>query len=222
MMLYQITLFPSGKAEEKIRVKLNGKWPNFQIIMTEEGIVAMCSAEKDVRLWDLNREDSGVISLQTSKGFSAGDTVTCLSYSPRKGCLSGGTSDGKVATWKRRAGNTDESIEGDWKLQEAVEIGSQVIAICWAISSNSLAVSTGFSVTILKEQPILSHMSNSLVAVQTGNMSLLLIRLKPTEQQEMQLTFAVKGVFVGEKNIAVWDHEQVTIYELIDSTHSPH
>uniref|UniRef100_A0A0M3IML6 CPSF_A domain-containing protein n=1 Tax=Ascaris lumbricoides TaxID=6252 RepID=A0A0M3IML6_ASCLU len=52
-------------------------------------------------------------------------------------------------------------------------------------------------------------------------MSLLLIRLKPTEQQEMQLTFAVKGVFVGEKNIAVWDHEQVTIYELIDSTHSP-
>lgn len=47
------------------------------------------------------------------------------------GCLSGGTSDGKVATWKRRAGNTDESIEGDWKLQEAVEIGSQV---SWTIS----------------------------------------------------------------------------------------
>uniref|UniRef100_A0A914RNA1 Uncharacterized protein n=1 Tax=Parascaris equorum TaxID=6256 RepID=A0A914RNA1_PAREQ len=175
-----------------------------------------------IRLWDLNREDSGVISLQTSKGFSAGDTVTCLSYSSRKGsvsrshmlgilmhnlvviagCLSGGTSDGKVATWKRRAGNTDEPIEGDWKLQEAV------IAICWASSSNSLAVSTGFSVTILKEQPILSHMSDSLVAVQTGNMSLLLIHLKPAEQQEMQLTFPVKGVFVGEKNIAVWDHEQ--------------
>lgn len=48
-----------------------------------------------------------------------------------------------------------------------------------------------------------------LAAVQTGNMSFLLIHLKPAEQQEMQLTFAVKGIFVGEKNIAVWDYEQV-------------
>ncbi|VDM46421.1 unnamed protein product [Toxocara canis] len=257
MMLYQLVLLPNAKVEEKIRVKLSGKWPNFHMIMAEEGILAMCSAEKDVRIWNLNTEDNGTISLRTSKGFSPGDVVVCISYSPRKGCLSGGTSDGKVATWKRRVGGDEESIEEGWKLQEAVDVGSQVTALCWAITSNALAVSTGFAVTILKEQPILSHMSSDvktvefessvgeellhllassschsrlfakllsilqLAAIQTGNMSFLLVRLHPTEQQELQLTLSVKGIFVGEKHIAVWDHEQIAIYEMVDSVHSP-
>jgi hypothetical protein len=38
-----------------------------------------------LRLWDMSNEDNGVIALQASKGFASGDTITCISYSRRKG-----------------------------------------------------------------------------------------------------------------------------------------
>ncbi|VDN26660.1 unnamed protein product [Gongylonema pulchrum] len=125
------------------------------MIAMESGVLAMCNGEKDIRIWDLNNEEHGSISLRTAKGYSSAETITCISYSNIKGCLSGGTSEGKVANWKRRRA-TDETLSEQWNLQEAISIGSKVELVRWATVSGVLAVSACSLVTLLKEQPILA------------------------------------------------------------------
>ncbi|VDN32694.1 unnamed protein product [Gongylonema pulchrum] len=82
------------------------------------------------------------------------------------GCLSGGTSEGKVANWKRRRA-TDETLSEQWNLQEAISIGSKVELVRWATVSGVLAVSACSLVTLLKEQPILAD-ANADVVYQQG------------------------------------------------------
>ncbi|VDO54189.1 unnamed protein product [Brugia timori] len=104
---------------------------------------------------------NGTVSLRTAKSFSATDTITCLSYSNIKDCLSAGTVDGKIANWKH-CRIDEEKFDKQWILQEAVYIGSKVKMINWSTISGILAVSTGFAVTLLKEQPILSYMNKNV------------------------------------------------------------
>lgn len=39
--------------------------------------------------------------------------------------------------------------------------------------------------------------------------SFLMIRINPAEQQELVLTINVKGIHISDKNIAIWDDNQV-------------
>ncbi|KAK6050790.1 hypothetical protein COOONC_11705 [Cooperia oncophora] len=113
MMLYHLTIMPDSATVEKLKVKLNGK--GSPSILLRENLLLICHQEKDLRVWDLETEENGTISLQPSKGFEADDIILCVDYSKRKGMISAGTMRGKVANWKRRPG--ESSVENTWRLQ---------------------------------------------------------------------------------------------------------
>ncbi|VDN50768.1 unnamed protein product [Dracunculus medinensis] len=211
-MIYQFKITATNSLEEKYRVmeflnrlsalkyirgkaKLNGKWPQLQIILLDGGILAMCS-DTDLfsRIWDLKTGDNGSLPLRAVKGYSASDTITCIAYSKRKS---------KIATWKYRMGKEDNLAEERWKLQEAIEMGSEVMILSWNNISNILAISTRLSTTILKEQVVLSEINKNLVLIQMTSRSFLMIRINPAEQQELVLTI------------------NIILYDIIDSPSTP-
>uniref|UniRef100_A0A1I7VJH4 Transmembrane protein n=1 Tax=Loa loa TaxID=7209 RepID=A0A1I7VJH4_LOALO len=67
----------------------------------------------------------------------------------------------KIANW-RHCHIDDEKLDKQWILQEAVNIGAKITMINWSTISGILAVSTGITVTLLKEQPILAHMNENV------------------------------------------------------------
>ncbi|CAG9540911.1 unnamed protein product [Cercopithifilaria johnstoni] len=217
LFLHQFIFIDDCKVEEKIRVKINGKWPNFQIITMRTDMLAMCDGENEIKIWDLKNDDNGVISLKTSKGFSATDTITCLSYSNIKDCLSGGTADGKIANW-RHYHRDAEKLSQQWILQEAINIESKIKMISWSTISGVLAVSTGDAVTLLKEQPILSHMNGNIAVLQTSSRKVSLICLQSMEQHDIEISIILKGLHMGEKYLALWDDQHVYLYEIINES----
>uniref|UniRef100_A0A7I4KED3 Anaphase-promoting complex subunit 4 WD40 domain-containing protein n=1 Tax=Brugia malayi TaxID=6279 RepID=A0A7I4KED3_BRUMA len=219
LFLHQLTLIDNHKIEEKIRIKMSGKWPNFQMIMIRNDMLAMCNGENEIRIWDLKNDMNGTVSLRTAKSFSATDTITCLSYSNIKDCLSAGTVDGKIANWKH-CRIDEEKFDKQWILQEAVYIGSKVKMINWSTISGILAVSTGFAVTLLKEQPILSYMNKNRAVIQSGSKKLTLICLQSIEQYDIQVSITPKGVHIDEKHLAIWDDQQIYLYEIINESNS--
>uniref|UniRef100_A0A914XUQ0 Anaphase-promoting complex subunit 4-like WD40 domain-containing protein n=1 Tax=Plectus sambesii TaxID=2011161 RepID=A0A914XUQ0_9BILA len=214
LMLHQHTIAPDCSAQEKIRVKLSGKMPNFQLIVTDPGVLAMCSSENQIRLWDLNTEENCILQLLPSKGYNASDAVTCLAYSQRRGVLSGGTSSGKVATWKRRRGIENVEMAEQWRLQPSIESGGAVLRLEWSSLKQALAISTGTSVSILQEQNMLSHLNDKLAAVQTAKNALTYVWLDNLTTGELKPDLSIQGIYVSEKTLAVWDNAKVTIYEL--------
>ncbi|MCP9263725.1 hypothetical protein DINM_007106 [Dirofilaria immitis] len=212
------TFHHNGEIREIYRIKLNGKWPNFQIIMMGVDMLATCNGENEIRIWDLKNDENGAVSLRSTKGFSATDTITCLSYSNVKDCLSGGTANGKIANW-RHFPTADGNIDKQWILQEAVNIGSKIKMIKWSTVSSILAVSTGIAITLLKEQAIFSHMNgnvNSGIAIRFKKVTL--IRLEPFEQYDIQISIHLKGLHMGEKYLAIWDDQQIHLYEIINES----
>uniref|UniRef100_A0A0R3RL20 WD_REPEATS_REGION domain-containing protein n=1 Tax=Elaeophora elaphi TaxID=1147741 RepID=A0A0R3RL20_9BILA len=211
---HQLILLDDCKVEEKIRVKVNGKWPDFQIVTMRTDMLAMCSGDNEIKIWDLKNDENGTVSLKTAKGFSPKDTITCLSFSNVKDCLSGGTAAGKIANW-RHCQIDEEKLSKQWILQEAINIGSKIKMISWSTVSGVLAVSTGITVTLLKEQPILSHMNKNMAVLQTDSKKVSLISLQSFEQHDIQVSITLKGLHMDEKHLALWDDQKVHLYQII-------
>ncbi|PIO76520.1 hypothetical protein TELCIR_01392 [Teladorsagia circumcincta] len=131
MMLYHLTIMPDSTAVEKLKVKLNGK--GSASIVLRENLLLICHQERDLRVWDLETEENGTISLQPSKGM-----------------ISAGTMKGKVANWKRRPG--ESSVENTWRLQTGNQLAGKITSIEWCPMYSALAVNTDDELTILQEE----------------------------------------------------------------------
>ncbi|VDM69595.1 unnamed protein product [Strongylus vulgaris] len=149
MMLYHLNILTDFKTEEKLKVKLNGK-PGSTILILRENILLISHQERDLRVWNLETEENGIISLQPAKGYSTEDAVLCMDYSKRKGMISAGTLNGKVANWKHRAG--ESTVENSWRLQTGNQVGEKVLWLEWCQMYSALAVNTGAELTILQEE----------------------------------------------------------------------
>ncbi|VDM52826.1 unnamed protein product [Angiostrongylus costaricensis] len=189
-------------------VKLNGK-PSNSVIHLRENILLISHQERDLRVWDLESEENGTISLHSSKGYDADEAIICVDYCKRRGMISVGTTKGKVANWKRRVGEL--SMENAWRLQNGNQIGGQVASLEWSPVYSALAVYSDNQLTILQDE-------NTIVAaIQNGPSSFTLVNFETAVNQDLKLDFYVKGICLQEKQLVVWSIGTVTTFDVQSS-----
>ncbi|CAJ0941152.1 unnamed protein product, partial [Mesorhabditis belari] len=212
MMIWHILIASDNTGAEKIKVKLPGRLSTFSMVVAEPGLLFMASAEKEIRVWDIISEENYTLPLQQQCGFEATDIANCITYSKKKGMISAGTQEGKVATWRRRGGSYTGA--NAWKLHGAVFIGSRIVDLKWSPTSAALAVNTGFDITILQEDNIVVHFHNKIAGVQMGQNHFTLVNTITGVSQDLKLAFLAKGIHIADKQLVVWSDDTVTTYDV--------
>ncbi|CAI4224269.1 unnamed protein product [Auanema sp. JU1783] len=210
VMLHHITC-ENEKFQEKFKVKLSGKFDNYRLLLNEN-ILLISYYEKDIRVWDLESEEHGTIALQTTKGFSSSDVCICLGFCSKKGVISAGTLEGKVANWRKRP--HEKSIENTWKLQNSHEMSSQIKSLRWSPLNGSLAVNTGANITILNDEQHIISFHNKVAAIQSSASTFILLNVVTSVTQELKVPFTPIGVHVSEKQMVVWNKETIMAFDV--------
>nr|CAD2162670.1 unnamed protein product [Meloidogyne enterolobii] len=216
MMFYQL-MCDDKLVNDKIKVKLAAKSKYFQMIRVGFGTVAFAYGDREIRIWDLEAEDSAILRLRADRGYEASDEqVLMLSYLPKKDSICGMTSKWRLATWRRvQNNNLDENntniarslIDQQWKLTSAISLNIQhVIGMAWSNNSAAFALNSGDSVQIFLSQCIEFFVDSNYAVIQVSAQLLNLVKITdPMETQELQLHSNIRGFFVTENYLTLWD-----------------
>ncbi|KAG2455575.1 IF140 protein, partial [Polypterus senegalus] len=210
LLLSQYSVGPGGETQELMKVGLR----------SGPGVPLGLSISKG--LWDLERDENYVLSLDENLGFEVGETLNCVSYCSAKGMLAAGTSRGRIAMW-RKVGFSSHGIQklegkGQWVLQTPVETEGNIIQLKWGSNANLLAVNTVSTVLILCEHVMSAHLSQQVAAVQLAPNQLSLSFFSTGTRHSLRTDMHIKGVCVSKDTVAVWNGKQITVYELSGPT----
>ncbi|XP_023267040.1 intraflagellar transport protein 140 homolog isoform X1 [Seriola lalandi dorsalis] len=217
LMLSQYTLGSEGGAQEFMKVKLSSKsGQNVDIVWTDNSLLITATGEQTVRLWDLERDDNYVLSLDERLGFERGELINCVSYCTGKEILAAGTSHGRIAFWRMVAqpGGSKGDTKVQWKLQTPTEIQGNVTQLQWGSSINLLAANNSNTVLILCEHVMSAHFSQQVAAVQLTPTQLSIAQFTTGVNLALQSDIHIKGVCVTKDSVTVWSGKQVTVYEV--------
>ncbi|XP_062330983.1 intraflagellar transport protein 140 homolog isoform X2 [Osmerus eperlanus] len=216
LMLSQYTLGPEGGAQELMKVKLSGKsGQTTDIVWTDNGLLITATGEQTIRLWDLERDDNYVLSLDERLGFEKGELLNCVSYCPGKEILAAGTNRGRIALWKMLVQpNARNDSRTQWKLQTPTELEGSISQLQWGSSLSLLAASSESSVQILCEHVMSAHFSQQVAAVQLTPSQLSLTLFSTTTQLTLRSDMHIRGVCVTKNAVTVWNGKQVTVHEM--------
>ncbi|KAM3859666.1 intraflagellar transport protein 140 homolog [Diretmus argenteus] len=217
LMLSQYTLGPEGGAQELMKVKLSSKsGQNADIVWTQNSLLITATGEQVVRLWDLERDDNYVLSLDETLGFERGEIINCVSYCAGKEILAAGTSHGRIAMWRMvvQPGSSRSDTKAQWKLQTPTEIEGNVIQLQWGSNVNLLAANASTTVLILCEHVMSAHFSQQVAAVQLTPSQLSVTQFTTATHLALQSDMHIKGVCVTKELVTVWSGKRVSVYEL--------
>ncbi|KAM4716079.1 intraflagellar transport protein 140 homolog isoform 1-T3 [Anableps anableps] len=219
LMLSQYTLGPEGGAHEFTKVKLSGKaGQNVDIIWTENSLLITATGEPNIRIWDLERDDNYLLSLDEALGFERREMINCVSYCAAKEILAAGTSHGHIAMWKMVMEPSSSSYRADskalWKLQTPTEIDGNVTQLQWGSSQNLLAANNSRTVLILCEHVMSAHFGQQVAAVQLTPTQLSITHFATGVTLPLQCDMHIKGVCVSKDLVTVWNGKHVSVYEL--------
>ncbi|XP_037392907.1 intraflagellar transport protein 140 homolog isoform X2 [Pygocentrus nattereri] len=216
LLLSQFSLGPEGGAQELSKVKLSGRGgQNADIVWTESGLLITASGEQLIRLWDLERDDNYVLSLDENLGFEKGELLNCVSYCPAKEVLAAGTNRGRVALWQMvTVTNQKGDIKTQWRLQTPTELEGNISQLQWGSSLHLLAVCSTSSVLILSEHVMCSHYSQQVAAVQLTPTQLSLTYFSTDTHLTLRTDTHIRAVQVAKDTVTVWDGRCVTVYEV--------
>ncbi|NWV12062.1 IF140 protein, partial [Ptilonorhynchus violaceus] len=221
LSLHAVT--PEGEAEELMKVKLSGKTGrSADMILIDHSLVVTALGETVIRFWDLDRDESYVLSLDVQFGFEGGEYINCVSYCSAKGLLAAGTSKGKVAMWRKAAGSgqSTRALEGmeKWKFQASTELEGNVIQIKWGSRKNLLAVNNISSVVILSEQAMLAHFHQQVAVVQVSPSLFNVTIFSTGTTHSLRVDMNANGVFATKDAVVFWNGKQVTVFECSEDT----
>ncbi|KAK2157995.1 hypothetical protein LSH36_179g04000 [Paralvinella palmiformis] len=218
MMLTQHSVTPDGETREILMVKLSGRQDNPDTIWAGAGILATCTGESVIRMWDLEREENYVLSFENHGGYDRTELIMCLVYCPSKGTLAAGTGAGHVAMWKYSpaigAAALRQEPEDRWKLQPPSTVNGPIADLAYGSCKNLLAVNTVDEVFILTEQEMSAHCQDEVAVVQTGPMQLSIDLFHSNSHQDLKADIKIKGVYNTRDHIAIWDGKKVVVYEI--------
>ncbi|KAM8960405.1 intraflagellar transport protein 140 homolog [Pelodytes ibericus] len=219
LLLCQYFINPEAEAEELSKVKLTGKIGQAaDILWVDNSLLVTATGESIIRFWDLERDDNYVLFLDEQLGFESGENINCVSYSKAKGILAAGTNKGRVAMWGRvsTAGHRSSRSDGkdSWKLKTPTELEGNITQIKWGSSRNLLAVNNLNSVLTLSEHVMSSHFNQQVAAIQVAPTQLNLTYFNTGAAHNLRTDMYIKGVFVTKESVAIWNGQQVTVYEL--------
>ncbi|KAJ8399837.1 hypothetical protein AAFF_G00405670 [Aldrovandia affinis] len=215
LMLSQYSLGPEGGAQELTKVKLSGKsGQSADIAWADHGLLITATGEQVIRLWDLERDDNYVLSLDENLGFEKGETLNCLSYCAAKDILAAGTSRGRIAMWRKVSlSNHGAEARDQWKLQTPTEFEGNITQLQWGSSLNLLGANGVSTVLILCEHVMSAHFSQQVAAVQLTPNQLNLSYFASGNQISLRSDMHIKGVCVNKDTVVVWNGKQVAVYE---------
>lgn len=76
------------RCAERVKVKLGGKSEKYSLEL-DDGILVMCYGEKEIRVWDLIKEENGTIALDVNKGFQPDETINVVTVNGKRGKKTG-------------------------------------------------------------------------------------------------------------------------------------
>ncbi|KAG7492049.1 hypothetical protein MATL_G00010380 [Megalops atlanticus] len=213
--LSQYSLGPEGGAQELLKVKLSGKsGQSTNIAWSDQGLLITATGEHVIRLWDLERDDNYVLSLDENLGYEKGETLNCVSYCAAKDILAAGTSRGRIAMWRKGSASSHRvDTQSQWKLQTPTEVEGNITQLQWGSSLNLLAANGVSTVMILCEHVMSAHFSQQVAAVQLTPNQLSLSYFSTGSQLSLRTDTHIKGVCVSKDTVTVWNGKQVTVYE---------
>ncbi|XP_061563720.1 intraflagellar transport protein 140 homolog [Cololabis saira] len=217
LMLSQYMLGPEGVAQEFMKVKLSTKsGESVDIVWTENSLLITSTGEQIIRLWDLDKDENYILSLDETLGFERGEMINSISYCAAKEILAAGTSQGRIAIWRMvvqpRSSRRDTKYL--WKLQTPTEIEGNVTLLQWGSSLNLLAANNSKTVLILCEHMMSAHFSQQVAAVQLTPTQLSISNFSTGVHLALQSDMHIKGVCVTKDSVTVWNGKLVTVYEL--------
>ncbi|XP_028845088.1 intraflagellar transport protein 140 homolog isoform X3 [Denticeps clupeoides] len=220
LVLSQFSVTPDFGAQELSKVKLSGRGgQNTVIVWTESGLLITASGDPVIRLWDLEKDDNYVLSLDESLGFEKGELLNCVSYCPAKEILAAGTNKGHVALWRMVAESNQKAVTAtQWKLQSPTEVEGNVTQLQWGSSIWLLAACTSSTVQILSEQLMCSHFSQQAAAVQLTPNTLSLSYFNTDTQLTLRTDTHIRAVQVTKSTVIVWNGKYLTVYEATGPT----
>ncbi|CAP39631.1 Protein CBR-CHE-11 [Caenorhabditis briggsae] len=201
-----------GKCAEKVKVKLGGTADKYYMELND-GLLVMCYGEKEIRVWDLIREDNGTIALDVSKGFQPDETINVVTVNGKRGVITAATNLDNIAEWKRK--RADTNIETAWKLSPSTHVDSPVSIIRWSPIISTSALITEEGLILLGENSITVKMRGKMAAIQTSSNSFTLLHATSGVSQELKLSIpSAKGICLGEKQLVVWNDDTVVTYDV--------
>ncbi|KAF4087733.1 hypothetical protein AMELA_G00073850 [Ameiurus melas] len=215
LLLSQFRIGPEGGAQELSKVKLSGRGGQSSDIMwTESSLLITASGDQVIRLWDLERDDNYVLSLDENLGFEKGELLNCVAFSTAKAVLAAGTSRGRVAMWQMvTLTNQRGDTKTQWRLQTPTELEGNITQLQWGSSLQLLAVLNSSAVFILSEHVMSSHYSQQGAAVQLSPTQLSLTCFTSSTNLTLRTDTHIRAVQVTKDTVTVWDGRCVTVYE---------
>ncbi|CAG0897138.1 unnamed protein product [Darwinula stevensoni] len=223
LVLGQFQVDSDGALTEISKVKLSGRPGEAVFTWAGKGLLAMGGGESFLRLWDLDGGDNFVLSLEPPHFRHGAESITCISFSSRKGVLAAGTNHGSVAFWKyntpMKTPGVQSDPEKDWTPQTPASLSGAIKQLHWGSQKNLLAANVVRDVYILNEQILCAHFKDQTAVVQTSPTQLTVLMEEET-RLDLRAKIQVSGVSASKEHLTVWDGKNVVTYELAPLTRS--
>lgn len=221
VIMAQFGLDSEGKVINETKLKLScGPQPEkLQGVWAGPGLLATCSHESIVRLWNLADDESYILSLQgvDERNSLAGDKVTGIDFNPRKKVLAAGTRGGRVVQWRCSTLIGTPKSEKSWEVLPVASPASNAIdKVTWGPGEALMHIRTERSSVLLSEAQLSSSACKPYLAVQAGPTKVILYHLDLNISAVLVTPFRIKGVSVGGTFVMMWNSNQVVVYEIED------
>jgi intraflagellar transport protein 140 len=223
VMLAQFSLSAEGKVMKESKLKLScGPQPErLQGCWAGPGLLATCSHESIVRLWNLTDDESYILSLQgvDERNSLSGDKVTSIDFNPRKQVLACGTRGGRMVLWRCSTISGTPKSENSWQVLPVISASECMIDnLTWGPGENLIHIRTERSSVILNEAQLNTAVHAPYIVVQTAPMQVLLYHIERQTRAQLTTNFRVKGLSVGGTTAMLWNSKQVMLYDIDPQT----
>lgn len=219
LMLSQHAIDRNGQQTKEImRVKLSGRPDNPNVVWAGKGILAMATGENVLRMFDLDRGENYLLSLENHSGYISNEQIHCVDYCKKKGIIAAGTQMGNVAMWKYTPftlSTISKRVDGEkkWKLQSPISVNKPVLQLTWSIPKNLLCVNLG-NVSVVLSENLMCYCFNKQVAVIQRSPDVIAVEMFATGKREIiECNLKVKGIYTTKKALAIWNGKKIHIYE---------
>ncbi|CAE7303974.1 Ift140 [Symbiodinium natans] len=181
------------------------------------GLLATCSHESIVRLWNLADDENYILSLQgiDERNSLSGDKVTSIDYNPRKQVLACGTRGGRMVQWRCCTLSGTPKSEANWQVLPVISASDCTIdKLTWGPGESLVHVRTDRNSVILSEAQLNTAFQAPIMAVQTAPAEIMIYHTEKQMQIGLSSPFRVKGVSVGGSTILLWNSKQIMLYDI--------
>ncbi|BES89280.1 Hypothetical protein NTJ_02087 [Nesidiocoris tenuis] len=199
----------TGNLQEVTTVKLSGSptMNGCSVVWAGAGVLACAVGDITVRIWEPGTGDSySLIFTRSEQQPSPRESITTLAYSKDKALLCGCTNTGTVVIWKVNGKGYDAWTQvASTKLKQNVEVAS------WGV--NHLAINTGGTVYILREQQMSAMFHSKVLVIQTSASQMIVS--VGNETVELNTDLQVSGIALSDEVVAAWSGKVVAVYHLV-------